>query len=300
MDVKVTANNSQEPVAGGVISFAVPSTGSSAVLSDATAIIGGNDVASVTAMANSHAGGYTVAASARGVAAAADFALTNQVTPTVALAGPAGSPVYGQPVTLTATVSSSAGASPSGMVSFYDGTTVLGTAPVDSSGTATLSATKLVLGANTITAHYNGDPIFVGVSSSSSVSVRIGQAESHVVVVPQAVFAKKKVKSLGLKIEIEPMSPSMSGVPTGTVTLELMQGKGKKRKAKMLGTAPLSSATATLATKATSVLKKSIKILYSGDADFQPSTLSTTITTKSLTPLVRPMVRSSSRPGSGE
>ena len=74
--VTVTANNPDEPVAGGVLTFTAPASGASAILS-------GHDrehrlrwVASVTATANATAGSYTVSASAGGDATA-DFALTN-------------------------------------------------------------------------------------------------------------------------------------------------------------------------------------------------------------------------------
>ena len=45
----------------------------------------------------------------------------------------------------------------------------------------------------------------------------------------------------------------------------------KKHKVKILGTAPLSGGSATLAVKPKSVLKKSIMVLYEGDDDFQAS-----------------------------
>ena len=51
-----------EPVAGGIITFAAPSSGATATLSGATATIGSNGVASVTATANDTAGTYHVTA----------------------------------------------------------------------------------------------------------------------------------------------------------------------------------------------------------------------------------------------
>ena len=74
--VTVTANNSVEPVDGGIISFATPTAGASAVLSAATAVIA-NGQASVTATAGTVAGSYTVTASTAGVSTVAGFALTN-------------------------------------------------------------------------------------------------------------------------------------------------------------------------------------------------------------------------------
>jgi predicted outer membrane repeat protein len=75
--VSVTAKNAVEPVAGGVITFTVPATGASAVLSSSTVTIGSDGKASVTATANATAGTYTVSASATGIAIPAKFSLTN-------------------------------------------------------------------------------------------------------------------------------------------------------------------------------------------------------------------------------
>ena len=64
----------------------------------------------------------------------------------------------GQSVTLTATVTSQSGTNtPTGTVTFYNGSTSLGTAALGSTGTATLSATTLPVGSDSITASYGGD-----------------------------------------------------------------------------------------------------------------------------------------------
>jgi ice-binding like protein/Big-like domain-containing protein len=64
----------------------------------------------------------------------------------------------GQPVVLSTTVTSSGAGTPTGTVTFHDGSTVLGTAPLDSSGRATLTTTALTPGRHTITAVYSGSP----------------------------------------------------------------------------------------------------------------------------------------------
>ena len=81
------------------------------------------------------------------------------------------------------------------------------------------------------------------------------------------MLKKKKVVSLDLEASIEPLAPG-GGVPTGTVTFELKQ----KKKVKVLGTVALVGGEATLAVKPKVVLKKSITIVYGGDADFRAST----------------------------
>src|SRR5262249_5652605 len=62
--------------------------------------------------------------------------------------------IAGQGVLLTATVSSRAGV-PTGTVTFRDGATVLGTAPVDAAGQATLTV-SLGLGDHALTASFAG------------------------------------------------------------------------------------------------------------------------------------------------
>ena len=62
--------------------------------------------------------------------------------------------VFGQTVLLTATVTSQAGV-PTGTVTFLDGTTVLGTAPVNAAGQATL-AVSLGVGNHALTASFAG------------------------------------------------------------------------------------------------------------------------------------------------
>ena len=71
-----------EPVAGGRVTFAAPTTGASATLNPVVATISagatiGVGTASTLATANSTTGAYSVSASANGVATAASFALTN-------------------------------------------------------------------------------------------------------------------------------------------------------------------------------------------------------------------------------
>jgi hypothetical protein len=84
--VTVTANDSEEPVAGGILSFSAPSSGASAVLSSTTATIGSNGVASVTATANGTVGSYAVTATASGIATPASFQLTNTAAAVIGFA----------------------------------------------------------------------------------------------------------------------------------------------------------------------------------------------------------------------
>jgi hypothetical protein len=78
---------------------------------------------------------------------------------------------YGQSVTLTATVSSSAA---TGVVTFYDGVAVLGTAQL-SGGSAQLATSALLVGLHSLYAVYSGDANFAG-SASAHVTEQINEA----------------------------------------------------------------------------------------------------------------------------
>jgi hypothetical protein len=73
--------------------------------------------------------------------------------------------VFGDPVTLTATVTAPSG-TPTGVVNFYDGTTLLGSAFIDGNGVASITISLLGAGDHMITAVYNGD-VADGISTST-------------------------------------------------------------------------------------------------------------------------------------
>jgi sugar lactone lactonase YvrE len=87
----------------------------------------------------------------------------SQATPAIAVVASANPAFVSSPVTLTATVSSTAGM-PAGTVSFYDGTTLLGPGTL-STGVATYTSPGLAAGSHSITAVYSGDGNFLTVAS---------------------------------------------------------------------------------------------------------------------------------------
>ena len=100
---------------------------------------------------------------------------------------------------------------------------------------------------------------------SAAVSQSVTPDGTAVVLVPHAVLKRKKVVSLTLTAEVEPVAPG-GGVPTGIVTFMM-----KKKK---LGTVALVGGQATLPSSPVSVLNKPITVTYGGGGDFQSSTLS--------------------------
>ncbi len=78
-----------------------------------------------------------------------------------------GSAAYGANVTLTATVASTAG-TPGGTVTFYNGTTALGTGTLNAGGVATLTTSTLPGGADSLTATYGAAGNFAASTSPSA------------------------------------------------------------------------------------------------------------------------------------
>ena len=167
-------------------------------------------------------------------------------------------------------------------MTFYDGSTAVGAVPLDASGQASLTIGGLGLGGHSITAVYGGGGGFLG-GQSGAITQSVVQAGTEVVLVPHAVLKKRKVISLSLTAEVEPLAPG-TGVPGGVATFLI--------KKKTLGTATLSGGQATLTVKPASVLNKSITVIYGGDAEFRSSSLAPLkLTNASLSTLARRLLR---------
>jgi uncharacterized protein (TIGR03118 family) len=90
----------------------------------------------------------------------------------------------GSAITLTATVNS-AGGVPTGSVVFLDGTTQLGTSPLNDSSVAMLRINNLVAGTHSLTSSYAGDGKFEA-STSAAVTVVIANADFSLGATPSA------------------------------------------------------------------------------------------------------------------
>jgi hypothetical protein len=89
----------------------------------------------------------------------------------VALVSSQNPSTFGQSVTFTSTVTGQNGGSPSGTVTFKDGATVLGSAPV-SNGSAQFSTSTLNKGQHHIYAAYSGDVNFKAATGALAQSVQ--------------------------------------------------------------------------------------------------------------------------------
>ena len=166
----------------------------------------------------------------------------------------------------TATVTPASGSTiPTGTVDFKDGSTLLGTATLDASGTAILSGVQFADARNLpLTADYSGDANF-NVSTSTTVSEVVNPAP---VATTTALGSSKNpaltTDTLTLTATVAPASGSV--VPTGTVTF--------KNGSATLGTGGLdATGKATLAGVSFATAGTySLTAVYAGDPNFTGST----------------------------
>jgi hypothetical protein len=137
------------------------------------------------------------------------FSTVSKGASAVALASSANPAAPFQPVTFTATVTAVVPATglPTGSVSFKDGATTLGTAPL-SGGTASLTVSSLALGSHAITAVYGGDANFTGNTSATLTQTIAGPFTGPISVTGAGAGGGPEVKAIDPK--------------TGTVLLDFM------------------------------------------------------------------------------
>jgi hypothetical protein len=206
---------------------------------------------------------YGGAAAFTGSTSTAAAVTVNPASTAVALTSSLNPAVTGQAVTFTATLSTVApgAGTPTGTVTFKDGTVVLGTFPVGPGGTATFTTSFAVAGGHAITAVYNGDANFVGSSQALTEQVNAAAtpqatttalvASINPVVVGQAVTFTATVAGVG----------PVLGTPTGTVTF--------KDGTVVLGTFPVGpGGKATFTTSFAVAGGHAITAVYNGDANF--------------------------------
>jgi hypothetical protein len=170
---------------------------------------------------------------------AAQTITVSQITTVTRLGISAASINAGQPETLTATITGAASPAITGTVTFFDGTTSIGTGNVTATangGTATLTLTTLASGTRSLTAHYGGDTNYTAsVSAAQTVTVT---ATSQTITFPaipnhvygDAPFALTATASSGLAVSygvvsgpatVSGSTVTLTGI--GTVTIQATQ-----------------------------------------------------------------------------
>jgi len=172
--------------------------------------------------------------------------------------------VFGQAVTFTANVSAGepGAGTPTGTASFFDGSTLLGSATL-SGGLASLSTTSLSVGARAITIVYGGDGDFTG--STSPVVAQVVNQDSTSTTLSAAPNPSVFGQLVTFTATVSVTAPG-AGTPTGTVTF--MDGLTT------LGSASLIEGSANFSDAALSWGTHSITAVYAGDASFTGSTSS--------------------------
>jgi len=168
----------------------------------------------------------------------------------------------GQSVTFTATVNSSASGTPTGFLTFWDGTNELGTMAMNGKSAA-FSTSTLSLGAHSITAGYGGDLVFAS-STSSPLTQTVSSTESTSTSLASSLNPSNVGQSVTFTATV---TPNGSGTPTGSVTF--------RDGGSTLGSGNLSGGKASYSTSSFSAGAHSITAVYGGDSNFTGSTSST-------------------------
>jgi hypothetical protein len=186
--------------------------------------------------------------------------VTGTVATSVALTSDASTAVFGQPVTLTATVTADSGTA-TGSILFFDGNTLLGDIALDPNGQARLLV-QLAPGVHSLRAVFKGLAPFTN-STSAALSETVNkEAITTALSVDTSAFGIDGF--VLLTATILPALPG-GGSPTGTVTF--MEGNT------VLGTAQVTGGQATLLFEGTLPPgKHTVRAIYSGDPDFLSST----------------------------
>jgi hypothetical protein len=162
---------------------------------------------------------------------------------------------FGDTVVLNAAVASSK-TGLTGSVTFQEGSTILGSSPVNSGGVATLSLSNLTAGTHTITAVYGGDSTHA--TSTSTVLTQM-------VVDPTTVSLRSNANpSIGgtavvftAQVTGVAANSGVTAAPTGSIIF--------RDGTTTLSTVPLANAVATFSTTSLSVGTHTITATYSGD-----------------------------------
>jgi YVTN family beta-propeller protein len=192
------------------------------------------------------------------------YTVNQAPTTTTLAASPAGSSVFGQPVTFTATVTGGDGG---GTVAFKDGAaTVAGCGAIALSGSgpyiATCNTSTLAVGSHSIVATYSGDGSFTG-STSTALPYTVNKAATTTTITASPASPSVFGQSVTFTATVAAAPPG-AGTPTGTVAFTV--------DGTPVGSFAISgSGQATLSTSSLSAGSHTITATYSGDGNFLSS-----------------------------
>jgi hypothetical protein len=192
--------------------------------------------------------------------------------------------VFGQMIAFTVAVSSLSPGSgtPTGTVTFIDGTTTIGSVTLSNGGRATFTTASLSRGNHAIRASFSGDGRFLASANSNFGAV----VQKDTTTATETATANPVVvgHTLTLTATVQANLPG-SGSPTGTVTF--------KDITTVLGTATLNAAgLATFTTSTLAVGTHALTVTYAGDTNFASSfspNIAEVVTASGATTLLSPL-----------
>ncbi len=256
-----TVSTRTAPVSAGTVTFLLGSA------LQVTAPVNASGVATITTLALP-VGKFSVAAVYNGAGAnlpSTSPSVNQSVVPysTVTSAATAPNPsVLGQPVTLAAFVSAAGMPVTVGTVTFRRGLQLLGTAPVDANGNASLTLSSLPAGKSRIEAVYTGTTNYFGSSSPIVTQLVLPAATSTSLTLTTQTTAKGGVRYV--LIATVANESSVSPVPAGTVVF--------RRNGKKIGAARLSGGTVVFSLGSRAPVNQKFVATFQGSASFLSST----------------------------
>jgi hypothetical protein len=174
--------------------------------------------------------------------------------------------IYGQVLVFTASVKGQYGGQLTGSVTFLDGTTAVGSIPLNSAGNANFPTSTLAAGTHSITAVYSGDPNDTK-STSAALSQTVNKATTT-----STISAAPNPANLGQMVTFTAAVVSSTGaIPDGKVTFQ--QGSNLLGAPQQLDSTGHASVTTSTLTPG----NNNVTASYSGSANFVAST-STSVT----------------------
>jgi hypothetical protein len=190
--------------------------------------------------------------------------IVNQSSTATSISSSANPAVFGQAITLRATVDATGGGSgaPAGSATFRDGALTLGTTTLDAGGTATITLSSLAVGAHNITAGYSGSVNYL--SSVASVLFETVNRDTVLTTVTSAPNPSVFGQTVTFTLQVAAAPPggnSGTPAPTGSV---ILSDNGTALSTTVLDSAGRAVVTATgLAVGVHNILAN-----YSGDQNF--------------------------------
>ena len=174
---------------------------------------------------------------------------------TVALTSSLNPAPYGQPVTVTATVTNSDGTTPTGPVVFAEGSTVYGTVSL-SGGAAQIALPALIVGNHKITAQYGGDSSDAADKATFTETITGGPSTT-------TVTSSAQPSIYGQSVTFTAVVSGAAGTPDGTVTF--------KNGGAVLGTVALAGGQAVFAVSTLTGGSHTINAVYNGSSMYATS-----------------------------